>query len=102
MQLIRAGKYKSAGEMFIRSNISRENREQNEAMLHSIWNVWCEQIEASRGIKVQDFNALLDELKLNNASDFLRAGLVDELVNKEQMDENSRYNKDLDNDSIIH
>lgn len=87
VQLIRAGKYKSAGEMFIRNNISRENREQNEAMLHSIWNVWCEQIEASRGIKVQDFNALLDELKLNNASDFLRAGLVDELVNKEQMDE---------------
>ena len=35
VQLIRHGKYKSAGEMYIRNSISKENREQNQnAFLH--------------------------------------------------------------------
>ena len=37
VQLIRHGKYKSAGEMFIRSSASKENLEQNQSMINSIW-----------------------------------------------------------------
>ena len=86
MQLIRHGKYKSAGEPFIRSNMSAENREQLQAALKGVWDPWCAQIAASRGIKAERLNLLIDELKLNFGEDFLREGLVDSLVSKEQMD----------------
>lgn len=85
IQLIRHGKYKSAGETFIRNTPSKENLEQNEAMVHSIWKSWAGEIAESRNISLDDFNALLNGLKLNFPSDFLVAGLVDELVTYEQM-----------------
>ena len=44
IQLIRHGKYKSAGEMYIRSSSSKENLEQNESMINSMWGSWAEQI----------------------------------------------------------
>ena len=40
VQLIRHGKYKSAGEMYIRNSISPENRKQNQELVNSIWNSW--------------------------------------------------------------
>ena len=48
VQLIRHGKYKSAGEMFIRNSSSKENLEQNEAMVKSIWESWSSVIAQSR------------------------------------------------------
>ncbi len=85
VQLIRHGKYKSAGEMFVRSSASKENMEQNEAMIKSIWNSWAGEIAESREITIDGLNALLDGLKLNFPEDFLENGLVDELVTYEQM-----------------
>ena len=43
VQLIRHGKYKSAGEMFVRSSASPENRLQNEVLINSIWNTMSKQ-----------------------------------------------------------
>ena len=86
VQLIRHGKYKSAGEPFIRNDISPANRQQLEAALGSIWNAWCGQICASRSISVDKFNSLIDNLSLNFAEDMLREGLVDSLLSKEEMD----------------
>ncbi len=85
VQLIRHGKYKSAGEMYIRSNSSPENMEQNEAMVKSIWNSWAEEIAESRGISVDELNAMLNNLDLNFPSDFLEKGLVDELLTREEL-----------------
>lgn len=48
MQLIRHGKYKSAGEMYIKNKPSEENMEQNQVMISSIWNRYAEQICESR------------------------------------------------------
>ena len=50
MQLIRHGKYKSAGEMYIRNTPSAENMEQNRAMVDSIWETICAQIAEGRGL----------------------------------------------------
>ncbi|MBP5539907.1 MAG: signal peptide peptidase SppA [Bacteroidales bacterium] len=86
VQLIRHGKYKSAGEPFIRNDISPANRQQLEAALGSIWKAWCKQICASRSISVDKFNSLIDNLSLNFAEDMLREGLVDSLLSKEEMD----------------
>ena len=82
-QLIRHGKYKSAGEMYIKNAPSEENREQNQVMVNSLWNTVSCQIAESRGIPVEDINALIDNLKLNFPEDMLREGLVDELLDHE-------------------
>ena len=85
VQLIRHGKYKSAGEMYIRNTSSKENLEQNEAMVGSIWNSWGTTIAESRGMSFEKLNDLLDNLKLNNASDFVTEGLVDETLSREEL-----------------
>lgn len=85
MQLIRHGKYKSAGEMYIRNSASKENMEQNRAMISSVWNSWAEEMAESRGITVEALNSMLDNLELNFPEDFLEKGLVDELLTREQL-----------------
>ena len=85
VQLIRHGKYKSAGEMFVRSTSSKENMEQNEELIASIWNSWAGIIAESRDISVEELNRMLNELQLNSPEDFLAKGLVDELVTYSQM-----------------
>ena len=86
VQLIRHGKYKSAGEMFVRSSSSKENLEQNQSMVDSIWEHWAGKMAQSRGLSVDAFNSLINGLKLNLAEDFLTNGLVDELVTREEME----------------
>ena len=85
VQLIRHGKYKSAGEMFIKSSASPENREQNQVMVNTAWKEVGGTIAKARGLSLEDFNALVDNLSLNLPEDYLQAGLVDELVNHEDL-----------------
>lgn len=85
VQLIRHGKYKSAGEMFIRNTPSPENLLQNQEMIDSIWDSIAEAICKSREISKEDLNALIDGLKLNCPQDFLDNRLVDELFTKEEL-----------------
>ena len=85
VQLIRHGKYKSAGEMYIRNSASKENLEQNEAMINSVWDSWAKEIAASREISVEDLNVMINNLELNFPSDFLEKGLVDELLTREEL-----------------
>ena len=85
VQLIRHGKYKSAGEMYIRSSSSKENMEQNEAMVRSLWESLATEIAQSREITVEELNAMLNNLELNFPTDFLEKGLVDELLTREEL-----------------
>lgn len=85
IQLIRHGRYKSAGEMFVRSSSSKENLEQNEAVVDSMWESWAAQIAESRGITVEHLNSILDDLELALPADWLENGLVDELLTREQL-----------------
>lgn len=85
VQLIRHGKYKSAGEMFVRNSSSKENFEQNEAMVKSIWKSWGTTIAESRDMTIETLDDLLNNLKLNFSEDFLAAGLVDELLTHDEL-----------------
>ena len=85
VQLIRHGKYKSAGEMYIRNSSSKENMEQNEAMIGSIWESWATLIAQDRGISVETLNNMLNNLELNFPEDFLAKGLVDELLTRNEL-----------------
>lgn len=85
VQLIRHGQYKSAGEMYIRNSSSKENMEQNVAMVESLWESLATEIAQSRDITVEELNAMLDNLELNFPADFLEKGLVDELLSREEL-----------------
>lgn len=85
VQLIRHGKYKSAGEMYIRNSSSQENREQNQVMISSAWKNMSSVVASAREIPEERFNALIDNLSLVFPEDFLREGLVDELMDHESL-----------------
>ncbi|MBQ9660118.1 MAG: signal peptide peptidase SppA [Bacteroidales bacterium] len=85
MQLIRHGKYKSAGEAYTRGSASPENREQYQRMIDSMWETLGGQIAASRGMTPEQLNALIEGLRLNLPQDFLDNGLVDELLDREAL-----------------
>ena len=87
VQLIRHGKYKSAGEMYIKNAPSPENMEQNQVMVNSIWNSYAGAIADSRGISLDRLNEMIDNLELNFPEDFVNAGLVDGLVTREEFKE---------------
>ncbi|MBQ6763235.1 MAG: signal peptide peptidase SppA [Bacteroidales bacterium] len=83
VQLIRHGKYKSAGEMYIKNAPSAENREQYQVMVNSLWKTVSSTIAAARDLSEEELNDLVDNLKLNFPEDFLQYGLVDELLDHE-------------------
>lgn len=87
VQLIRHGKYKSAGEMFVRNSSSTENMTQNQEMIGSMWNSWKNTIANARELKPEDIDRMLDNLELNLPSDFLEKGLVDELLTSDKLQE---------------
>ena len=87
IQLIRHGKYKSAGEPYIRSEMSRENREQYEQLLGTIWGTLSEAVASSRDFTAEQYDAWIDELSITTADAALEKGLVDELWYDDQVRE---------------
>jgi len=84
-QLIRHGKYKSAGEMYVKNAPSAENYEQNKVMVDGLWKSLLVPMAEARGLAPEALNQLIDNLSLNFPEDFLEAGLVDELVDREAL-----------------
>ena len=87
VQLIRHGKYKSAGEMYIRNSMSPENRRQYEELLCPIWNSMVEEMAASRGVSSSDLSSWIDNLELGTADTWVEKGLVDGLKYKDEMEQ---------------
>ena len=87
MQLIRHGKYKSAGEMYTRSSSSPENRLQNLELINSIWNTMSGQIAASRGFTQEQFNEWVENLEICHADEYKAKGLIDETWYKDEVEQ---------------
>lgn len=87
VQLIRHGKYKSAGEPFIKNEMSAENREQYAVMLGTMWNTLTEGIASSREFSAEDFKYWVDELKIGSIQDAKDMGIVDELWFDDQVED---------------
>ena len=89
MQLIRPESctYKSAGEVYVRSNMSDANREQIRAYIGSVWRTATAEIAASRNISVEDLNRTADNLSGYMAADACAQNLVDTLCFEEDLRE---------------
>ena len=85
VQLIRHGKYKSAGEQFIANDISEANREQNQVMVNSLWETLSNAYAESRGMSADRIDYLVDNLKITTAEEMLAYNLIDSLCTAEQM-----------------
>lgn len=85
IQLIRHGKYKSAGEMYIRNSSSPENMEQNTVMIKSLWKELVTPMAERAEMSVEEFNAMIDNLELVDAEDFVEKHLADEAVSMDGM-----------------
>jgi protease IV len=78
--------YKSAGETFVRSDISPENREQLERLLDARYAEILSAIGEGRGKTPEQVRALIDAAPLK-ARAALDVGLVDALLYEDQIDE---------------
>ena len=87
MQLIRHGKYKSAGEMYTRGSASPENREQYQRMIDSMWETLGGAIAEARSMSVAQLDEAISGLKLRLPEDFVTYGLADELLDRDGLED---------------
>ena len=85
MQLIRHGKYKSAGEMYVRNSPSEENKEQYNRLVASMWETIGATIAEGRNIPLPDLDRMIDNLELCLPQDYLDAGMVDGIFSRDSL-----------------
>ena len=86
-QLIRHGKYKSAGETYIKNAPSPENMEQNQEMIDSMWETVAAETAESRGISVDSLNYFIDHLTIALPEDMVSHNLADGVLSVEEYKE---------------
>ena len=87
MQILKVGTFKSAVEPYFRTSMSDADRLQTQQYLTGIWDEYKAAVSASRGMSVDQLDALADRyMGLQPAADQLAAGLVDTLVYTQDMD----------------
>jgi protease IV len=85
VKLIRVGKYKGAGEPFIRENLSDENRYQIESFLGSLNDQMLADLSASTGKGTDELQAMANELQIRSASDAVALGMVHRLAFRDEV-----------------
>lgn len=84
-QVIRHGKYKSAGEIFFLEKMSPENREQTMAYVGSIWNNIMGDIAASRGLSVNHLNQVADGFLTRNPTLAMEWDMIDGIMHRDEI-----------------
>jgi len=80
VQVVRAGKYKSAVEPFVRSESSAENEQQTSVLIGDLWQDFLQTVASDRDITADELQTLADEVALIEPNQALEAGLVDRVA----------------------
>ena len=83
-QVIRHGKFKSAVEPFMLTEMSDENREQIETYIGSIWEHFLKNVASDRELTRDRLNEMAENLEIQTTEDAVRLGLVDSLFYRDQ------------------
>jgi protease-4 len=83
-QVIRHGKFKSAVEPFMLTEMSDENREQIETYMGSIWEHFLKNVASDRELTKDRLNEITENLEIQTSEDAVRLGLVDSLFYRDQ------------------
>ena len=94
-QVVRAGKYKSAVEPFIRSDLSAANREQLDALQSTVNTEFVEAIGEARSLSPASLRALAAEDALLRAEEAVDEGLIDGLRYEDEVRSLLRAELDL-------
>lgn len=84
-QIIRHGKFKSAVEPFMLTEMSAANREQTELYIGSIWDEYVDNVAEDRGLTNERLNEIINNFEIRNPKDALNLGLVDRLCYRDQL-----------------
>jgi protease-4 len=101
VQVTRHGKFKGAVEPYILDKLSKENREQIESYVGSIWSHVIGNISKSRGIAPEKLNLLADNLTGYVASGAYENGLVDGLIYRDALIDTLKIRSGLTTDDKI-
>jgi protease IV len=85
VKLIRVGKYKGAGEPFIRENLSEENRFQIQSYLNSLYKSYLDDIADARKISADTLWAIANELRIETPEQAVSSGLIDGLAYRDEV-----------------
>lgn len=85
VQLIRHGKFKSAGEMFISNHMSEANKLQTQAMIDGLWGSMADEICASRGFSREELDAWISDLEFEDAQSLLDKSLLDTIYHTDEI-----------------
>ena len=88
-----AGEFKSATEIFTRSNMSDEDKTQSISYLNSLWNNWQLVVKKNRKEKllvdinnyINNFSALDASKKMSSAEISMKYGFVDKILNRVEL-----------------
>lgn len=86
-QPVRAGKYKSAIEPYLRTNLSEENEEQLSSLLEARYEVFLNAISESRGLQIEDVQMAMEEKVILTATDAYREGLLTDLLFQDEVED---------------
>lgn len=80
MQVFKHGEYKGAVEPLLYEKLSKENREQIQDYLNSLWALMVQDISDARSISAEELNQLASGLSVMTGEDALKHKLVDGLI----------------------
>ena len=85
-QIIRHGKFKSAVEPFMLTEMSDANREQVETFMGSIWGQFLDDVASDRQLTSDRLNKIANNLEVRTPKDALELGLIDSLFYRDQLE----------------
>lgn len=98
MQVVYAGKFKSATEPFRRNEMSPENRQQTKEFLDPIYNNFLADISAGRGVSVPELKRIINNYEAGKLEDALKAKLIDAIGHRDEVLDDIRQRMGLDKD----
>lgn len=85
VQIIRHGKFKSAGEAFFLDKMSDENKEQTLAFIGAIWNDIIKDISESRSIAANLLNEYADRFESRRPEKALELNFIDGIRHRDEV-----------------
>jgi len=101
MEVVRLGKYKSAVEPFVASEMSDNNREQISVYLNSLWNEMKLDISKSRSIPVDRLNRIADSLLARNPNLAKSSNLIDKIAYHDEYLNGMKYALGIDSEKDL-
>lgn len=101
-QIVRAGKYKSAVEPFLRADLSEDNREQLSALLEDVNSRFMEAVAERRSLDVPRLQEIADESAVLTIDGALIRNFIDGALYRNQVEDlfKERLGYDADDDLV--